>query len=163
MAGSEGAPQAAASGLDEREQRFYQRYHVERWTMQKIADAEDPPISVQRVSQIMAGLREKMPPVDLAALRERSIQLHLDVIRRAYEMAGMKGAPVTAGKDGDVVYDPEGGEVVRDYALRGSSLALVLKAEAELRKLLGLDAATKVETSGTVRYEVVGVDPADLT
>jgi len=131
--------------------------------MERIGELEEPPISMQRVSQILAEVKAKMPPIDLSEMRARSIELHLDVIKRAYEMAGMKGAPVTAGKDGEVVYDPEGGEVVRDYALRGSSLALVLKAEAELRKLLGLDAATKVETSGTVRYEVVGVDPADLT
>jgi hypothetical protein len=31
------------------------------------------------------------------------------------------------------------------------------------RRLYGLDAETKVNVSGAVRYEVVGVDPADLT
>ena len=157
------APQVAASGLDPREQRIYNRRYLERLTTERIGELEDPPISQQRVSQILADIKAKMPPIDLSEMRARSIELHLDVIRRAYEMAGMKGAPVTAGKDGDIVYDPEGGEVVRDYALRGSALQLVIKAEAELRKLLGLDAATKIETSGTVRYVLEGSDPADLT
>lgn len=34
----------------------------------------------------------------------------------------------------------------------------LVKISAERRKLLGLDAATKVEHSGGVRYEVVGLD-----
>lgn len=38
------------------------------------------------------------------------------------------------------------------------------RRNAERRaKLLGLDAEQKVSVSGAVRYEVVGVDPADLT
>ena len=131
--------------------------------MERIGELEEPPISMQRVSQILAEVKAKMPPIDLSEMRARSIELHLDVIKRAYEMAGMKGAPVTAGKDGDVVYDPEDGEVVRDYALRGSALNLVIKAETELRKLLGLDAATKVESTATVRYVLEGVDTSDLT
>ena len=149
------------AALEGRHGRVYQLYAVQRWTQEAIA--EELGISQQRVSQIVARVRELLPPVDLEEHRQHAIELHLDVIKRAYEMAGMKGAPVTAGKDGTVVYDPESGDVVRDYALRGTALNLVIKAEAELRKLLGLDAATKVETSGTVRYEMVGVDPADLT
>jgi len=131
--------------------------------MERIGELEEPPISMQRVSQILAEVKAKMPPIDLSEMRARSIELHLDVIKRAYEMAGMKGAPVTSGKDGDVVYDPEDGEVVRDYALRGNALNLVIKAEKELRALLGLDAATKVESTATVRYVLEGVDTSDLT
>jgi hypothetical protein len=75
----------------------------------------------------------------------------------------LNGAPVTAGKDGTVVYDPEGGTVVRDYAARMNALNLAIKADAELRKLTGADAASKTEITGSVRYEVVGVSTEDLT
>ena len=37
------------------------------------------------------------------------------------------------------------------------------RVSESLRKLLGLDAAQKVDVSGGLRYEVVGIDPADLT
>jgi transcriptional regulator with XRE-family HTH domain len=147
--------------LEGRNGRVYQLYAVQRWTQEAIA--AELGVTQQRVSAILKAVREALPPIDLGEYRQQAIELHLDVIKRAYEMAGMKGAPVTAGKDGDVVYDPEGGAVVRDYALRGSALNLVIKAEAELRKLLGADAATKIETSGSVRVELVGIAVEDLT
>lgn len=47
-----------------------------------------------------------------------------------------------------------------DRALAAQKLALA--ADEREAKLLGLDAAQKVNVSGGVTYEVVGVDPADL-
>jgi transcriptional regulator with XRE-family HTH domain len=151
----------AGGALEGRAGRVYQLYAVQRWTQEAIAAELD--ISQQRVSQILADVRAALPPIDLAEYRRQAIELHLDVIKRGYEIANMNGAPVTAGKDGDVVYDPESGGVVRDFGGRKAALDLVIKAEAELRKLLGADAATKIETSGSVRVELVGIDPADLT
>ncbi len=153
--------QGIAQGLTEREAEIYRLTVVNRLAQSEIAARLN--ISQPRVSQILADARRKLPPPDLSAIRDEALELQLDVIRRAYLLAEMNGAPVTAGKDGEIVVDPETGEVVRDYALRTQALALALKADAERRKLLGLDAASKVEHSGAVRYEVVGVDPADLT
>lgn len=157
-----GEPQERHEALTEREQRVYRLRVVNRLTVQAIADREDPPISQQRVSQILAEVRRKLPPPDVAKLRAQSEALHEDIQRRAYELVELAGAPVTAGKDGTVVYDPESGEVVRDYALRLAALKTALDADKELRKLHGLDAATKVESTATVRYEIAGLDPEQL-
>lgn len=147
--------------LEGREGKVYYLYAVKRWTQTQIAD--ELGVSQQRVSQILAACREKIVPPDLTAMRDKSIALHEDVIRRAFEMAEMSGAPIAVGKDGTILKDPEDGTVVRDYALRNTALMLALKAEAELRKLMGMDAATKVETTGSVKFEIVGVDPEALT
>jgi hypothetical protein len=145
-----------SQGNDERDARIYHLKTVQCWSELKIAMQEG--ISQQRVSQIVAEQRAAMPPVDLEAIREAALRLHEDVIARAYELAGMKGAPVFVGKDGDVAYDPEDGAVVRDFGTRMAALKLALHADGERRKLMGLDAATKTEVSGTVRYEIAGVD-----
>ncbi len=52
--------------------------------------------------------------------------------------------------------------IVRDYAGRLRALDMALKADDTMAKRLGLDAASKVESTATVKYEIVGVDPEDL-
>lgn len=153
---NEGAPQ----GLSEREAEVYRLTVVNRLTQTEIAERLG--ISQQRVSQILSDARAKLPPPDLAVIRTEALALHEEVIRKALALAEMNGAPVTAGKDGDVVYDPNGGAVVRDYGGRINALRLALSADAERRKLMGLDAATKTEVSGSVKYVIEGADVKDL-
>lgn len=147
--------------LTEREAEVWERYTGRQQRMTKIA--EELGISIQRVSQLVAACRVKMPPVDRTEMRRRLIDLKEDVIERALSLAALEGAPVTAGKDGDVVYDPESNAVVRDYSFRVQAYKLALEASRELRRLEGLDAATKTETSATVRYVLEGVNTEDLT
>jgi DNA-binding CsgD family transcriptional regulator len=149
-----------AADLDEREAEIYDLYLVKRWSQHRVA--KHLGISQQRVSQHVADMRKKLPPVDIAAIRDASIAMYAEVARRAFELADKEGAPVTAGKDGDVVLDPESGEVVRDYGGRVAALALAIKADIEVRRLAGADAATKTESTATVRYELVGLDPEAL-
>ncbi len=157
-----GAPEDIAPPvrLTELEAEVWRLYTVKQMRMGKIAEHFD--ISQQRVSRIVASCRAKMPPVDRTEMRRRLIDLKEDVIERALSLADKEGAPVTSGKDGDIVRDPDDGEVVRDFSLRVRALELALKASAELRRLEGLDAAQKTETSAVVRYVVEGVDMGDL-
>ncbi|MFI0236337.1 hypothetical protein [Streptomyces sp. NPDC016845] len=61
--------------------------------------------------------------------------------------------------------DPESGEEkpLKDNGPKLQAIQTALRVRESYRKLHGLDAAEKVSVSGAVRYEVVGVDPADLT
>jgi hypothetical protein len=147
-------------GLSEREADIYRLTVVNRLTQSEIGRRLG--ISQQDVSYHLANARAKLPPIDFDAIRKESLALHLDTLRAALELSDMRGAPVTAGKDGDVVLDPEDGSVVRDYALRLAARETARKADVEIRKLLGLDAAQKVESTATVKYEIVGVDPEAL-
>lgn len=156
MTDHEGAPQR----LDEREAEIYKLRVVNRWTQARIAEKFN--ISQERVSQILSEIKKKMPPPDLADIRMEALALHNEVIARAWELVELEGAPVTAGKDGDVLYDPSDNSVVRDFSGRIAALRTALEADKERRKLLGLDAATKTEIAGTVKYEVVGVNTDDL-
>lgn len=88
---------------------------------------------------------------DMAIKRHEAIMAWaVDELR---ELATMEGAPVTAGKDGMVVYDPETRAVVRDYAGRQSAIREIRGYLDREAKLLGLNAADKVEVSGAVTVE----------
>lgn len=145
----------ADSEDEERDAKIYRLRVVNRLTCSEIGERYN--LSRQRVSQIVAAYAAALPPIDAEAMRRRSLELHEAAQRMAMELAEREGAPVYVGKDGSIAYD-EAGNVVRDYSLRLSALETMRKADVEIRKLHGLDAATKIEQSGTVRYEVAGVD-----
>ena len=109
-------------------------------------------ISQSRISQIINEVRASIPEVDKAQAFQRELDF-LDVLRvQAIEIANMPAAPVTAGKDGDVVLDPETGAVVRDYAGKLSAMDRAVKMHERYAKLLGLEAPTKVDV--TVQEQV---------
>lgn len=153
MTAHEGRPQQRLE-LSEREEEIYQLRVVSRWTMTRIAAKFD--ISPERVSQILKKVRENQPPLDFEAMRRESLELHRRSQEMLAELAAREGAPVFVGKDGQIAYD-EDGNVVRDYSLRVQAIAEMRKSDLEIRKLHGLDAATKIEQSGTVRYEIAGL------
>lgn len=76
----------------------------------------------------------------------------MEVLERAHVMVS----------HGRVIKDDEGNVLLDD----GPKLAALREMRAireSYRKLLGVDQPTQVAVSGQVRYEVVGVDPADLS
>lgn len=94
---------------------------------------------------------------------EKLLATHIDRLEYLYAAAleVLEGDHVVVSH-GQVVKDADG-QPLRDSAPK---LAAIREARASLesfRKLTGLDQPAKVNLSGGVRYEVVGVDPEDLT
>ena len=147
--------------MDGRNGEVYHRYAVRMQSQEQIA--EELSISQQRVSQIIAEVQASLDPVDKGKMIAASLELIAYVKNSAIEMAEMAGAPVAVGKDGEILVDPDTGQVVRDYALRDRALKTALAADDVMAKRLGLDAATKTEVSGQVRYEIAGVNMEDLS
>lgn len=114
------------------------------------------------VSAIITRERAKMKIGDRQSLVEREVAFLDEVRGMAMEIADQAPAPVTAGKDGDVVRDPATGEVVRDHAGRLAGMKEARETSRDLRKLLGLDQPTQSVVTETVRYEVVGLSDEDL-
>lgn len=138
----------------------WHRYAVRGQTQERIAD--DLGISQPRVSQILAEVRASIPEPDRQQLIASSLELINFVKDQAMEIVDLAGAPVFVGKDGSIAYD-EDGSVVRDYSGRLAALKMAMAADDVMAKRLGLDAATKTEVSGGVRYEIVGVDVTALS
>lgn len=145
---------------DEREAEMYTLRYVNRWTLSRIGEKFQ--VSPQRVHQILERRRANLPPLDFEALRRESLEMHRKAQEMALALAEREGAPVFVGKNGQMAFD-ENGAPVRDYSLRLQALETARKADLEIRKLHGLDAATKIEQSGTVRYEIAGVDTDALS
>lgn len=135
----------------ERNREIYKLWSLRHWTQERIAEKYD--IGQQRVSEIIAAEQAKIPALDASEMRRRSVELLQYVHDEAVALAEMEAAPVAVGKDGSIFYD-ENGKVVRDYALRLNALGLAMKAGNDIAKRLGLDAPTRAEVSGSIRYEI---------
>lgn len=159
-----GKPKGLA--LEGRNGEIWRAYTIYRKTQRAIADEFG--MSQAQVSRIISEVRAEIPEDDRAEMRQQSLELYREMTRRAMEIADLVPAPVVVGKDNEILTEPDpnnpGQErVVRDYSGRLRAMETALKFDQETRKLMGLDSATKVETSGAVRFEIVGVDMEDLT
>lgn len=106
---------------------------------------------VQRcVSEVVKDKAEQLIAVESARLDDLAAAT-LEVLERDHY----------AHSNGKLVIDPNGNPVLDD----GPKLAAISemrRISESYRKLHGLDQPAKVSVDGGVRYEVVGVDPADL-
>lgn len=131
---------------------------------ERISDlAVEYSVSESRISQICTEIRRSLPDrsrEELVRINHEQLEFLRDEVLRLVQKAG---APVTAGQHGDVLIDPDTGAIVRDYSLRINALKEAHRLILSKNKMLGLDAPSEVKTSGSVRYEIVGVDPEALT
>jgi hypothetical protein len=148
--------EAQGPANDSRAKEIYDRWAIWGETQQQIAKKYG--ISHQRVSQIIKEWRDQNPAVreDLAA---QSIAMLNELRERQFRLAEQikAGAPVAVGKDGVKLYEDDG-TPVRDYSGYLRALAEVRLTDAQIAKRMGLDAPDRLESTQTVRYEIVGVD-----
>ena len=130
--------------------------------MTQAALAKREGLTQGRVSQIIRQVRNSIPEVK----REEEVQRSLEMLHalrvEALKVLALRAAPVTAGKDGDVLLDPEDGEVVRDHTGRLRALETAMKVEQRIGQILGYDAAQKldmhVEAGERVAAEKLALD-----
>lgn len=139
--------QAAAIRLGERRAEAY-RMWITGKTQAFIADHFG--IDQTTVSLDLKAYRDSIPAEDRDQMRRDQVQRLQGLRESMYELATKDGTPVTAGKDGYIVNDPITGAVVRDYSLRVQATREISKLDEREAKLLGLNAADKVELSGSV-------------
>jgi hypothetical protein len=106
-------------------------------------------MTIPAVQAELKAVTRAIPQEALDDVRRKHLEELAAMTSGMWELFHKKGAPVTSGKDGDVVYDPEDNEIVRDYALRLSATDKILKIQERAAKLLGLDSAVKVDVAVT--------------
>lgn len=99
---------------------------------------------------------------------EKLLALHVERLETLYDTAvEIMEADHVMVSHGRVItmVDPDTQEEkpLKDNGPRLQALREARSTLESFRKLMGLDQPTKVAMSGSVRYEVVGVDPGDLT
>jgi hypothetical protein len=150
----------ASERLEGRNGKIWRSYAIKGMTCEAIA--EQFSLSSTRVSEIVAEVRATIPAPDREHMLQESLELIKYVKQQATDIVEMAGAPIFVGKDGDIARDPEG-NVVRDYSGRMAALNLAIKADDTIAKRLGLDAATKTESTASVKFELIGIDIEELT
>jgi hypothetical protein len=87
-----------------------------------------------------------------------------ELYARALEILDRHHITVQQGRVVTMLDVDSGREVpIPDDGPKLQALQVALKIRESYRKLRGLDAEKKINVSGGVRYEIVGIDPADLT
>ena len=109
------------------------------------------------VSEIVSRERAAAP-IDREAEMYAARDLLDNLIRQATEVAEMGPAPVTAGKDGEIVMKPGSDtEWVEDHSGRLAAMQTVKQLLERKSKLLGLDSPARTEVSGGVTYTIAGL------
>lgn len=107
--------------------------------------AEKYALSQQHVGEIINKVADSIPQQERTRLINEEVDFFRAMRVEALAVWDMPAAPVTAGKDGDIVRDPTTQEVVRDHSGRIAAARLALDMSARMHKLLGLEAATKLD------------------
>lgn len=108
-------------------------------------------LSQRRVSDIIAEVRETIPPEDRAHLVQREADF-LDEMRQVV-LELVQGPPIPAYSNGRPILMPDG-SIAEDHSGRLAAWDRAIKAHERLAKLLGLDAAAKVEATVTAPEEL---------
>lgn len=119
------------------------RWYVRGMTQEALAEKYE--ISQAQVSRIIAQVRESIPPEDKDKVRQEHLELARSMREELAKLVEMRPAPVTAGKDGDIVRDPETNDPVWDHSGRMAAMDRLRAWIERESKLLGVDAPTKTE------------------
>jgi transcriptional regulator with XRE-family HTH domain len=115
--------------------------------------AQEHGITQGRVSQIIKEVRDTIPELDRAEMVQKSLDLLERLQAGALEIWDMAPAPVTVGQYGEILRDPDSDEVIRDHAGRLRALETAVKVGKEIRQLVGLDAAQKLDLNVSAQEE----------
>lgn len=138
---------AETERLQDRNERWYRLHAIEGKTLRAIASQEG--VTSATVHSAIKQVRDSIPDKSRDETIRDVLEFYAKVRNEAWKIAELTPAPVTAGKDGTVVYDPETGAIVRDYSGRLRAMETAMKTVESERKMLGLDAAVKIEQNVT--------------
>lgn len=131
------------------------------WTQQRIADE----LGINR-SSVQEAIRRGMRDV-MQGPAEQLLAVHMERLETLYAAAlEVMEADHVVVSHGKVITMPDEDGVEQPLKDHAPKLAAIREARASLDSfwtLTGMKKAAKVEHSGGVTYQVVGVDPADLT
>jgi hypothetical protein len=143
-------PRLTKAQLAERRAAEWELY-CRGWTMPQIG--EHYGLDDSTISDDLRLYRDALPPQTREQMIDRHHTTLADITRRLDALSRLNPPPVVAGKDGAPVIDPETREWVRDYSTQVTALRELRATLAQEAKLAGLNAADKVEVTGSVTFE----------
>lgn len=128
------------------------------WTLQQIADH----LGYYDKSNARAGIQRALREI-VQGPAEQLLHMHLTRLETLYQAAlDVLDADHVMVSNGRIVKD-EADQPLPDYGPKLAAMREARAALADFRKAVGLDAAKKVDVTGGVRYEILGLndEPAD--
>lgn len=132
--------------LEVRNERWYRDYAINGMTMRAIAAREG--VAPDTVHNAIEHVRKSIPPKTREAHVADVLEFYAKVRAEAWEIAHKMPAPMVTIK-GEPVLDPTTNEFVRDYSGRLRAMETAMKTVEAERRILGTDAAVKVDTTVT--------------
>ena len=99
------------------------------------------------ISDAIRHVRDSIPQVERQDLIKEMVDYFRSLRVTVMEIAAMPAPPVTAGKDGDLVLDPDTGKHVRDYSTRINAIRTAVTIADREIDILGLKGEQKVRIS----------------
>jgi hypothetical protein len=137
---------AESERLEDRNERWYHDYAIRGMTLRAIADREGYHIST--VHEAIKHVRKSIPDETREARTADVLEFYAKVRQEAWRIADLPAAPIVA-RDGTPVIDPVTNEYARDYTGKLRALDTAMKTVEHERKVLGLDAAVKIDQTIT--------------
>lgn len=122
--------------------RWWKDYAVRGMTLEAIAERDD--VAKSTVSEAIKKVRDGIPDQERTEIRSEIREFYRHIRAEALEIAEMLPAPVVKGQQGEVLYDPETNQIVRDYSGRLNAYKTAMDAADRERKMFGVDEATKL-------------------
>lgn len=141
-----------------------ERWVKNNWNYRQIAAAMDISVSTAHAS-VERGLREPNAEREQRAAEARQLaRARLELLHEAaLEVLDRKHITVSHGKVIMIKDEATGEEKpLIDDAPVLQAIDRLLRINESWRRLDGMDQPAKVEHSGGVKYELIGIDPADL-
>lgn len=144
----DGETPAELERLEDRDWRWWELY-CGGLTQSEVARREG--VAQSTVSRALERIRASLPEADVRQEVQRSLAMLQRLRAGAMDLVEAAAAPVTVGKDGYLLYDPElkgpdGKPVlVRDHTGRLRAMETALRMEARIGAILGYDAAQKLD------------------
>ncbi len=104
-------------------------------------------LSQTQISGIITKVADSVPETERRQLIAQEVDFFRQTRFEVMKLWDAKPTPVTAGKDGDVVRDPNTGEVVYDHSGRLAALDRAIKISERMHKLTGLESALKLDVN----------------
>lgn len=131
-------------------------------SLRQIAAALDYKQASHVAQDIRRALDKATADQALSAAQFRTVELgHLDHLRA--QAADILAAVHYAHSGGKLIENPDGAGFLSDSGPKLHAIRVLLTLAERKARLLGIDAPTAVTADTTVRYEIVGVDPASFT
>jgi hypothetical protein len=133
------------------------------WTQQRIAEKYE--ITQSAVALALRQFRESLPEDEKAIERAMMREFYRENMEAFADIAALGPIPAYSNGRPIVIEVDEDGtpiEIAQDWSTVIKAREAAMRAADSVRKMLGLDEATKIDASGEIQHTIIGIPVEDI-